>query len=292
MKYLHLKFIDGGLIYGGNRNKSSSPHLTSVGLNSKVDNKNYGHDLNNLVPYTTLSNVLHVLCGKTPVPTKRESVLVRNKELDEIALNSYIKYDTKIIYDNYNMPMPREIINTNKFQYNSEKKLNTTFKLFDGSFKTVRGHYNWNFFRRSCEDLKDFEFKVSLIKDIIKIDPLKLTFDELIYELSKHWGELDLSKYNGIFKYGWDNVILNKHSTSSNLSYSSRTPIFNNNGIAYKIRIGGEIICQIENDKIIEDMCNDGVTCATFLDGGIIYILGIENYEPIPNFKDIFTKIY
>ena len=55
--------------------------------------------------------------------------------------------------------------------------------------------------------------------------------------------------------------------------------------------LNGEIICPIENEAIIDAIINNGNGSATLLENGIIYVNAIENFEPIFNFKETFSKI-
>jgi hypothetical protein len=303
MKYLHLKFENCGLVSGKRKMKmgkweSSSPHLTKMGeiTQSDIDTQNYGNDFSNPIPYTLLSNVLHVLCGEIPIPTKRKTTFSekykRNEELDKIALNSYIRYDNQDIeVDDYNLPKQKEFISSNKWHWNSEYPNKTTFKLADGTTKIGNGYYSWNIFKRHCGDT--FNEKVEILNNIIGMNSLKLTFDELVYELSKYWDSTDFSIYEKKFPKSWYNVLFTKNNNNNSTTYpQSRTPILTNNGEAFITYINGEIICPIENDEIIDAIINNGNGSATLLEHGIVYVNAIENFEPIFNFKETFTKIF
>lgn len=305
MIYLHLKFENCGLISGKRKMKmgkieSSSPHLNKMGniSNEDIDVQNYGNDFSNPIPYTLLSNVLHVLCGEIPVPTKRKTPFSenykRNEELDNIALNSYIRFDNQDIEtDEYNLPKQKEFISSNKWHWNSAYPQKTTFKLYDGTTKTCDGYYSWTIFRRHCGNTNTFNEKVEILNSIIGMDSLKLTFDELIYELSKYCDLQDFSIYNEKFSKPWYNLFFTKNDNKNSTTHSnSKTPILTNNGEAYITYLNGDIICPIENEAIIDAIVNNGSGVATLLENGIIYINAIENYEPIFNFKETFTKIF
>ena len=300
MIYLHLKFENCGLVScGKNMGKSTSPHLNKIGkVNSEdIDFQNYGNDFSNPIPYTLLSNVLHVLCGEIPVPTKRKTPFSenykRNEELDNIALNSYIRFDNpNIELDKFNMPKQKELFNTNKWHWNSSLPQKTNIKLANGEVKTFDGYYNWSFFKRHCTNEEDFNNKILIIKDIIKTDPLTLTFDETVFELSKHWDYINKTEISKIFKGCWGNILFNIESTTPSSYPQSKTPILVNRGLAYITYLNGDIICPIENEAIIDAIINNGCGVATLLENGIVYVNAIENYEPIANFKETFTKIF
>lgn len=303
MKYLHLKFENCGLIScGKSMGVSTSPHLTKMGkisLSTDIDKQNYGNDFSNPIPYTLLSNVLLTLCGEIPVPTKRKTPFSekynRNKEFDEIALNSYIRFDNQDIkLDNFNMPIQKEIFNTNKWNWQSTLPQKTSFKLANGKTKIIEGFYNWSIFNRHCINDEEFKIKIlNLIENIIKINPLTLTFDETIFELSKYWDIIDKEFINNEFKNKgcWLNVFFNIECDSSSTHRDTKTPILVNRGLAYMTYLNGEIICPIENEAIIDAIINNGNGSATLLENGIIYINAIENFEPIFNFKETFSKI-
>lgn len=303
MIYLHLKFENCGLIScGKNLGKSTSPHLTKMGkvTTNDIDNQNYGNDFSNPIPYTLLSNVLLTLCGEIPVPTKRKTTFSENfqrhKEFDEIALNSYIRYDNpNIELDKFNMPKQKEIINTNKWNWQATLPQKTTFKLANGEIKVVEGFYNWSIFNRHCINDEDFKNKIlAFIESIIKINPLTITFNETIFELSKYWDNLDKEFIKNEFKNKgcWTNVFFDIPCDSSSTHRDTKTPILVNRGTAYMTYINGDIICPIENEEIIYAIIEKGDGSATLLENGIVYVNAIEKNEPIFNFKESFTKIY
>lgn len=304
MKYLHLKFENCGLIScGKSMGVSTSPHLKKTGkisLSTDIDKQNYGHDFSNPIPYTLLSNILLKLCGEIPIPTKKKTPFSerykRPKEFDEIALNSYIRfYNQDIELDKFNMPKQKEIINTNKWNWQSTAPQKTCFKLANGKTKIVEGFYNWSIFNRHCINDEEFKEKIlNLIESIIKINPLTITFDETIFELSKYWDEIDKDFISNEFKNKgcWLNVFFNIECDSSPTNRDTKTPVLVTRGIAYITYLSGEIICPIENEKIIDAIINKGDGSATLLENGMIYVNAIENFEPVPYFKETFNKIF
>lgn len=159
--------------------------------------------------------------------------------------------------------------------------------------KRAKGLYSWSIFKRHCKTKESFNKKIEILNNIIGKDSTKLTFEELIYELSKYWVENDFNEYKEEFSTPWFNVLLtNKDNKNSTTYPQSRTPFFVNNGEAYITYLNGENICPIENEKIINKIINNGTGIATLLENGMIYINSIENYEPINNFKEKFMNFF
>lgn len=310
MIYLHFKFENCGMLLPS---KKSYPHITCVGMDSKMVKTNGGYDFDNPIPYTLFSNVLHVLAGEIPVPTKKE--ILRNVYLDrklkrlpifdEIAKNSYVRYYTDFRYKDGNKEfIYGENFHMNKFKYDSENLAKSYYRTVDG-FKKAGGYHNWNLFRRSCADEQEYQDKLGFIKSVIGAEPLDFTFEEVVYELSKHWNE-DISKAMDeycesigrkiVFNYSWDNVILGANKTGSSIHHKTRTYMPTVNGLGKIAYLNGEIISQIDMDEDTERMLVEkimkGSGVARMLEGGIIYLVGIEKYEPVSNFKDKFNRIF
>lgn len=305
MYYLHLKFDNCGLI---SCIKNPIQHLNrdagELGKNF-ADEKSKGHNLENPIPYTLLSNVLHVLCGEIPVSSKRITLnvltgqpLSRLNVLDDIARNSYIKYDYNIELNDKGFPKQSETFQTNKWNWNCVRNdVQTKFKLFDGSEKIVNGFYNWNYFKRSCNSNEEFYNMINFLNIIVKFDVLTKTLKETIFYVSKYWeDESTKEKINEFIKNNksyikpWLNVFFNIGGSGTNTYPEFKTPLFVNRGITNITFINGEIICPIEDENIVRAIYN-GCGNATLLEDGIVYVLGIENYEPYPNFKETFEKI-
>ena len=304
MYYLHLKFRNCGLIQcDSSKGKSTSPHLErnkyKIGEDVKND-KHFGHDLSNPIPYTLLSNVLHVLCGEIPVPTKRQSLFERIPKLDEIAKNSFIKYETPITFDKFGKIQGREIFNTQKWNWESTLPITDTFTLHDNSTKTVSGWYNWNYFRRSVKNEENRKIILDFIESIIHIEPSSLTFKETVKELSKYWEtpEFQVSlqdfknKNENICKKSWMMVLFNVTGNSSNTKPNSSTPLVVNRGVGKIKYINGEIICLIEDETICDAIINNGCGMATLLENGMVYVAGLEKYHPYGDFNEEWTQIF
>ena len=304
MRYLHLKFRNCGLMqHESSMGKSTSPHLERdkerIG-EDVINDKNFGHDLSNPIPYTLLSNVLHVLCGEIPVPSKRKSLFERIPALDKIAKQSMVRYDIPITFNQYGKMEGVELFQTQKWHWNSTMPISTMFKVADGTTKTVSGWYNWNMFRRNIKSNEARELIREFIKSIIGIDTRSLTLKQTVYELSKYWGTTEfeenlrafLSVNPQICSKPWLNVFFNMEATGSNTAPNSSTPITVTKGTGRIKYLNGEIICPIEDESICEAIINNGVGAATLLENGMVYVVGLEKYEPYNHMGDDWSQIF
>ena len=303
MYYLHLEFRNCGLIQCGlSKGRSTSPHLErdkyKIGEDI-IDDENIGHDLSNPIPHTLLSNVLHVLAGEIPVPTKRKSLLKRIPIFDEIAKNSFIRYYTPpIYYDKNGYLEGAELFNTHKWHWNGTRPISTTFILHDESIKIVSGWYNWDYFRRAVKNKDNRKIILDFIESIIHVNPYSLTLKETVTELSKYWGTPEfevsvqefLSNNKNVCTSSWYDVFFNIESKSSNTGPKSSTPLTVCSGVAKIKYLSGEIICPIEDESICNAIIR-GFGIATLLEQGIVYVVGLEKYHPYGDFNEEWTQI-
>lgn len=283
--------------------KSTSPHLERdkerIGNYVKND-KNFGHDLSNPIPYTLLSNVLHVLCGEIPVPSKRKSLFERIPALDDIAKQSKVRYDIPITFNQYGKMEGLEFFQTQKWNWNSTMSIDTKFNIADGTVKTVSGWYNWNMFRRNVKSAESRAIICEFIKSIIDMDTRSLTLKQTVYELSKHWGTLEFQQKLRVFmsenpqicSMPWLNVFFNVETTGSNTAPLSSTPITVTKGTGRIKYLNGEIICPIEDESICQAIIDNGVGAATLLENGMVYVVGLEKYKPYTNMGDEWSQIF
>ena len=309
MKYLHLKFENCGLILPTVFKGKVNPYKNFLSrdvndYNKAIIGNSYGHDISNPVPYTLLSNVLHVLCGEIPVPTKRYTIFKRNEILDEIAKNSYIKYDNGFNPED-DGSYAKEMFQSRKYHWNSTLDISDAFKLANGEFKLRKGFYSWDYFEREYGNSEKYDIMIFFIEHLIGVNPLKLTFETAIYELSKIW-ETKKDEINQFITEGpkyrkpWLATFFNFEEknkagkikvTGTNTSPESVIPLVNIIGITYKTTISGEIICPIDNEDILYKLMNNGICVAKLLEGGIVYPLGLEKYMPYANIEEDFIKI-
>ena len=121
---------------------------------------------------------------KEKKPLQKKSCLY-----DEIAKNSYVKYDVKPIFNDKGYIINDEIYQTAKWAYDSNMTYASFFKLFDGTTKEISGHYNWNNIKKNITYGSDFEDLLDLIEEIIGIKPLSLSVPQVVYEMSKYYND-------------------------------------------------------------------------------------------------------
>lgn len=304
MYYLHLKFRNSGLIQcGSSMGKSTSPQLERdkniIGEYVKND-QNFGHDVTNPIPYTLLSNVLHVLCGEIPVPTKRQSLFQRIPILDEIAKNSFVKYDSPLLFNKFGKIANIEFFQTQKWQPDSTLKIQDTFTLHDGTTKKIDGWYNWDYFRRGIRDKEARDIIINFIESIINVNPLKLTLKQTVFELSKYWDTNDfknsldafLSEHKKLYTLPWLKVFFNTNATGRNTAPDSSTPLTNCKGVGGIVYLNGEIICPFDSDDIYNAIVNNGCGVSNLLEQGIVYVVGLEKYHPYGSFSEDWVQIF
>ena len=301
MKYLHLRFENAGLI------SSTDKYFVrdSLGQGENVaceKGKVGGHDMETPIPYTLLSNILHKLCGETPVPTKRQTFLERIPMFDEIAKNSFVKYDIEPVMGKFGIPTNSETFRTSKYAFNAHQNVETTFQLADGSMLKIPGRYSWDYLKRACGSNEVRKTLFTFLTKLIGTDCTKLTMTEMVKELSKHWGDDDFNAKVDAFleknplvhkelKAPWERALFGKESTGANTSYNTRTPLLYTNGLARITFISGDIICPIDNEEVIQAI-RENCGTATVLENGIIYVSHIGKHISIPDFETSYRKIF
>ena len=300
MKYLHLKFTNAGMIppHENRHFKKSSNGVGKYDGSPKKKDEWTGYDMTCPIPYHVLSGVLAKLCGEIPVPTKRHTYFERISVLDDIAKNSYVYYNTKPITNEKGYIANCEYFQSSKVAHDSHKQTNTSFVSNDATV-TYKGTYNWDYLRRSFGCEEDFKRVVGLLNELIDEDSEKLTFNEVYFKISSKWGEDDFTeKVNNFLSKEKKDFILKPWmgvlfggNVASNTPYNSRTPLLLKNGISRIVYTSGDIICPIEDENVIAQLHENGGT-ATILEGGLVYIVGLENYPPIPNYERDFEKIF
>lgn len=297
MKYLTIRFENASLILP---NKSNHPkggyqqYTQGVGITDYVE-----CDLENPIGVDQLSNVLHVMCGLAPIPTKRKTIFTRNEELYNIAKNSYIKYDKGC---NNDIDRKSEMFQASKYAENSELKITT--KIGNESYN---GFYNWVYFLRRfyknkdmLEKILNFFNKVLSSENVMK----DYKFDEFVIEFHKHLSDDDVKAFDAENRKAYSGVgsplggpfyrviFESKKYTGSNTVYFQSTPILTSHSVEYKKgKLSGTIIIPIENEHIIEQMRNCGCN-PTILDGGLVTIVGLKNRINETILETDYTKIH
>ena len=319
MAHVYLSFKNCGLISTKSHYKRGFKYNENVGIKGDFKIKNYelGHNLETPIPYTLLSNVLHVLCGEIPVPTNRPTMLKRITRFDEIAKtakyyieNGYTyttsKGDTKYIY--------KETIRTKNHAYNSHLQgASTDIVLFDGTCIKSKNVINWVIFNSTFPEKTDLrDIIIAFINKTIKCDCEKMEFLDVIKCLSEYWYTEDFEKeteklhevLNGK-KYKlnkpWKFILLGKSdnekitdiSDVANITdYSSNRPLLNPCGVGYKINISGLIGFEVDDNDDIIDLLMNGTGMANMLEQGIVELVYIGKFDKFSSLKRKFQPIF
>ena len=320
MTYVYLNFKNCGLISTKSHYKRGIKYNNNLKINGDFRIRNYalGHNLDTPIPYTLLSNVLHVLCGEIPVPTNRPTFLKRVGRLDEIAktakyhIDNGYKYITPNGQERY---IYKENICTKNHAYNSEMNgAATNIELFDGTKIKVKAIVNWTIFNSSFpETSMARRVIIEFINKTIGRDCEEMELTDVIKNLSEYWGELNFKmeadkmigtlKDNGVkLNKPWQLLLLGKSgdeklTKDSKLSihnYSANRPLLTPNGTGYKINISGLIGFEVDDNDEIIGLLKNGTGMANMLEHGVVeikYIGKNDIYAPIKgNFKPIFSE--
>ena len=254
-------------------------------------------DFNNLIEFSQISNVLHVLLGARPAPSKRKSFHKRCDYIDNIAKKSLIKIETPTIYvDKKGKEHPIiEMTQGKKATWNSHASQsifsNTDNNIYKGflTWSSLKKKYYYYFPDTYNKIISKFE-EISGIKDI----PSKYTLVEFLEHM-----KLTQNKWEQIMELSKDIecsalMLTNIGSMTASSKNNLATLTINTNPV-YKISLDGEIVFVFDNDNDAYNMLN-GNRMATFLDGGFIQIVDVmydfneSNYINFKNFYKISEK--
>lgn len=319
MAHVYLSFKNCGLISTKSHYKRGFKYNDNVGIKGDFKIKNYelGHNLETPIPYTLLSNVLHVLCGEIPVPTNKPTMLKRISRFDEIAKtakyyieNGYTyttsKGDTKYIY--------KETIRTKNHAYNSHLQgASTDIVLFDGTHIKTKAVVNWVIFDATFPENTELrEIIIGFINKVLNCDCKTMGFLDVIKALSEYWYTEDFEKeteklYETLkekkhkLNKPWEFMLLGKSGDEKFMegcnieqitNYSSNRPLLNPSGVGYKINISGLIGFELDdNDAIIELLMN-GTGMANMLEQGIVELVYIGKTDKYSALKRKFQPIF
>lgn len=297
MKYLTIRFENASLILP---NKSNRPMKGYQQYTQGVGITDYDEcDLENPIGADQLSNVLHVMCGLAPVPTKRKTIFTRNEELYNIAKNSYIKYDKGC---NNDIDRKSEMFQASKYAEDSHLKVST--KIGD---EVYNGFYNWAYFLRRFYKNKDLLKKIlNFFNKVLSSENVMkdYKFDEFVIEFHKHLSDDDVKTFDAENRKAYSGkgsplggpfytvIFETKKPLGNNTVYFQSTPILTLHSVEYKKgKLSGTIIIPIENEHIIEQIRNCGCN-PTILDGGLVTIVGLKNRINETILETDYTKIH
>ncbi len=296
MNYLTLKFENACLKMDESSNKAGCSSLSNI----------QDTDWSCPIGLDQVSNMLHVMFGLPPKATFRDTIFKRNKDIDGLAKNSYIKYDNYSKEDMESLKFFKnlEFFQTAKPDYNSHQKITTKIGGQD-----VGGYYTWNYFERRFKGKEDlFEIIMNFFNDVLGLDDVRhyYYFHEFVEEFHNHLKEKKVKDFfKNELREGGEffgikkplnkpivNLLKNEYSKNNgtNCSYSQPTPLLYVRGTGRKFSFNGEIIVPIENDDYINYLKEYG-TLPTLLDGGLVTVLSVSKKVPYPGFEKDFIQL-
>lgn len=313
MNYLTLKFENAALVTPANPSKSNDfkhfvRHLGLIECDIP--------DMETPIGVDQLSNALHVMCGLAPCASKRSTVFKRNETIYNIAKGAYIQYDSKL---------NQELFQNAKIQNNSDVK---NIKDVKGNPGVYNWSY---FKRAAYSSPKTLEELLRLLNNICKVEDVtkEMTFqqvvdvmkenmyNDIVIDFLLHRAKLfmnngALNKIEKAYKIKLEHldkgdkprlnipnpfwyILFNVPSTGSNtVACGAYNPnaILQTRGIDYmKTKFSGKIVVPLEDDKILEQIKENGI-CPTILDGGMITIEKIEKSILKAELRNNYEKIF
>lgn len=237
----------------------------------------------NLISFSQVSNALHVLMGVRPAPINRVTYHKRNDYIDSLANNSWVRVTNSYSYISKSGKMCyyKESTQGKKIPWDSNISNALITNVVGDNLPLKKGFVTWSIFKKRYyyyqrelynDAITTFEKLSGLSFETIKS---KYTFYEFItYLISDPKKEEELKKLGNRINY----KNITKLDTLSNAGSKTNLGILTvNTNPTDKITLEGEIIYEI-NDKDVINHLLCGSKLATFLDGGMLEIVEIEDY--------------
>jgi hypothetical protein len=240
-------------------------------------------DPSKLISFSQISNVLHVLMGARPAPINRETFHKRSEFIDDLAVKTWVRITNKYSYLSKEGKecYYKECTQGKKTAWDSNSSNSYFTNVTGDNLPPIKGFVTWSIFKKKFyfsnkeyynDAIATFERLSGLsFKDI----KTKYTLYEFInYLLSEPKNEEELNKLGKRIKY--ENIT--KLETISNAGNKNNLAILSiNTNPTDKITLNGEIIYEINDADVIKHL-RCGNKLATFLDGGKLEIVEIEEY--------------
>lgn len=262
-------------------------------------------DEHNMVYFENVSNMLHVLMGDRPVPSKKHTIRKRNNFIDDIVercafikelnVNRIEKVDKNGINRIY---VHKNYTQGKKCMPNS----NSQTKTVDKDGVAYKGTITWDaFIKRGIYSegvKKTYELLIKISKEM-GIDDVRKKYSliDFLYEIRKNKTYvnkvIDFSikndtAYISHFMQGTtDGGSINDISDKNSPNLAAK-PV--NVHQIPKLTSGFEIILYVDDN--VANIIDKGVRCATLLDGGVAYVSSINNVLEWENIYDIFEDMY
>lgn len=309
MNYLILKFENAALVTPS-KPKDFKHFVRHLGL-IECDMP----DMETPIGVDQLSNALHVMCGLAPCASKRSTVFKCNETIYNIAKGAYIRYDSLLNQEGFQ---------DTKIQDNSTAKIKDckgNDGIFNWSYLRRAAYSSPN----TLEELLRLLNYVCKVEDVTKemtfhqvVELMKenmdnnIVIDFLLHRAKLFMNNIALKAIEKTYNIKVEHLekgnkprlnvpnpmwylLFNVPFTGSNIVGSGT---YNPNAalqvrsIKYrKTKFSGEIIVPLEDEKIVEQIQENGV-CPTILDGGMVTIEGIKKSIPEVILRNNFDKIF
>lgn len=293
-KIIKLGFSDAGVFFNNITDFKQKDRIIKNGV--VIGKRNYQNDSFKevLIHVNHVSNLLHVMCNKRPVPSFRKVIWGRDEEIHNLAKQSYVKING---------------LKTNSFHDDNIFLFSETIQKAYSSWNSWKTNVviGWHKLYQIMGD-EWFECFVSYVNNDLKLNVHETKLEDLLVTLANDWGDMKYSRdINPKFNKSFDELIGCKINGYS-FTYLTKTPkekitvnsLLKNTTIKgvstesysfsenytqgvdkyYKdksnyFKLSGEIVVPI-NDETLENILNNKVICK-FLDGGFAHILDIKN---------------
>jgi hypothetical protein len=210
-----------------------------------------------------VSNMLHVLFGERPKPSRRVTVYNINDYIFDKAMNSYLKIES---YKDIKGRYFKENIHLNKAV---------------GNAWATQSYMNWERVRRLLGP-ELFSLFTTTINDVYGIDCELITFNDvrklILENTNKKIDEMFEILNSNKKKPLWATIYgINNEPVTINANI--RTQLTGLNGLDKVAKLDGSILVPINDEDIIKLGNNKGH--ATLLDGGLVIIKGIKSANTI-----------
>lgn len=250
-------------------------------------------DIENIIEFSQVSNLLHVLLGARPVPSKRKAFYKRNEKIDEIVNECLVKIDTPVLYKNIKngkeFPVV-EFTQGKKSHYRSNAG-NMYYSISDSN-KWIEGFITWSYLYKKYY-FNNKEKYNDIIKSFEEISGLtfqelkeKYTLSDFILEMHKN----KKSEFEKIIKKYKLNSFISNSSSFNDANLPGMAGLTINTNPNEKIRIDGEILYKITEDMY--DVIMSGNKMATFMDSGMAKVIGTKIKDEDINIEEYIQNDY
>jgi hypothetical protein len=239
------------------------------------------------ISFEHISNVLHVLLGVRPAPSKRTSPHKRSEYIDNLANNAWLRINNKFSYisQSGNECYYQEFTQGKKMPWNSNASNMFVTNEWGDNLPKIQGRLTWNSLKKRYYYVMEEQYNdiISTFEKIsnmnIKEIKQKYSLYQFLYEYSKNEDNAkELEELGKRIKF--TNLINFKDSAyfvnaGSPTNFAKLTI---NTNPTQKVTINGELIFNIKDKEIIDILKYHSTQHAKFLDGGLLKIEEIEEW--------------